>query len=158
MSSPASIAKHPIHPMLVALPIGLWIFSFVCDLAYVLGSHAKIWTDVAYYCIGGGVVGALLAAVPGLIDFLSLKDPKAKKIGTAHMILNLLAVFLFAINFVVRMRSTTGIGLPITLSAVGLVTIAISGWLGGELVYVHGVAVEPSAIEAEPQKKHRLAS
>src|SRR5688572_15246018 len=58
--------------MLVPMPIGLWIFSFVCDHVRVGGSANPAWTTVALYCIGGGIVGALLAARPGLIDFLSL--------------------------------------------------------------------------------------
>jgi uncharacterized membrane protein len=71
MSSPASIARHPIHPILVNMPIGLWVFSVVADLIFRLGWGGAIWRDVALYCIGGGIVGALFAAVPGFIDFLS---------------------------------------------------------------------------------------
>ena len=65
MHTPASIAGHPIHPMLVPLPIGLWIFSFVCDLAFVFGSGAAVWSTVALYTMAGGIVGALLAAIAG---------------------------------------------------------------------------------------------
>jgi len=67
MASPASIEKHPIHPMLVALPIGLWIFALVCDVVRAAGGTSN-WRSVATYCVAAGIVGALLAAVPGLID------------------------------------------------------------------------------------------
>src|SRR5687767_5627788 len=76
MRTPASIAGHPIHPMLVAIPIGLWVFSFVCDL-FVLSGRTGAWPTVALYTMVGGIVGALLAAVPGFIDLLSL--PAAPK-------------------------------------------------------------------------------
>ncbi len=72
MASPASVAKHPIHPMFVVFPIGLWIFSFIMDLIYYFGSGTEIWNIVALYTMIGGIIGALIAAVPGLIDFLSL--------------------------------------------------------------------------------------
>jgi uncharacterized membrane protein len=141
MSSPASIGKHPMHPMLVVFPIGLWIFSFVCDLIHLLVSPNPIWSDVAFYCIGGGIVGALLAAIPGFIDYLSLTDTRTKKIATYHLVLNLVGVVLFAANFGLRYTGR-GDSLPIIISAITLVGVGISGWLGGELVYVHGVGVE----------------
>ena len=72
MRTPASIAGHPIHPMLVPIPIGLWIFSLVCDLIAAGGSTNPAWQTVAFYSMGGGIVGALLAAIFGLIDLLSL--------------------------------------------------------------------------------------
>ena len=57
MASPASIKKHPIHPMLVALPIGLWIFALVCDVLRAAGGSAN-WATVAMYCSAAGIVGA----------------------------------------------------------------------------------------------------
>jgi uncharacterized membrane protein len=148
MSSPASIGRHPIHPMLVVFPIGLWIFSFVCDLIHLFVSPNPIWSDVAFYCIGGGIVGALLAAIPGFIDYLSLTDTRTKKIATYHLVLNLVGVVLFAVNFGLRYTSR-GDSLPIILSAITLVGVGISGWLGGELVYVHGVGVDAAPTNRE---------
>jgi len=150
MSSPASIAKHPIHPMLVVFPIGLWVFSLVCDVIYRI-SHNLVWETVALYCIGGGIVGALLAAIPGFIDFLGLNDPRAKKIATYHMILNLTGVLLFAINFWLRLSDPTG-SIPFILSVVTIIAAAISGWLGGELVYVHGVGVDQRGTQQSLRK------
>ena len=65
MQTPASIARHPIHPMLVPIPIGLWVFSFVCDLFHAGGASAQAWTTVAFYTMAGGIIGALLAVLPG---------------------------------------------------------------------------------------------
>ncbi len=142
MASPASIAKHPIHPMLIVFPVGLWIFSFVSDLVFLFGG-ATAWSTVALYTMGGGIIGALLAAVPGFIDFLSLTGIP-KKVATVHMILNLILVVLFIINFFVRMGGTPILSGPFYLSIVGIVLLTISGWLGGKLVYVLGAAVECS--------------
>ena len=70
MRTPASISKHPIHPMLIVFPIGLWIFSLVCDLIHLGGASGDAWLTVAFYSMVGGVIGALCAAVPGFIDLL----------------------------------------------------------------------------------------
>ncbi len=64
MRSPASIAKHPIHPMLVVFPVGLWMFSLVCDLIALNVSTSAVWFTVAFYTMIGGLIGALAAAVP----------------------------------------------------------------------------------------------
>jgi uncharacterized membrane protein len=141
MSTPARIGGHPVHPMLVPLAIGLWIFSLVSDLIYRFGWGAEVWDAVAFYTLAGGIVGALLAAVPGFIDLLSLPPGKVKKIAVAHMAINLGAVVLFAVNFGLRLNAPPGAPVPILLSVVGVALIGVSGWLGGELVYVHGVGV-----------------
>jgi uncharacterized membrane protein len=142
MSSAASFKGHPFHPIIVPLPIGLWIFSIVSDLIFKFGYGGSVWNDVAFYTLAGGIVGALLAALPGLIDLLSIQNPKSKSIGIWHMVINLLAVGLYCVNFWLRMHRAPGDNLPIVLSAAGIVLIIISGWLGGELVYVRGVAVK----------------
>jgi uncharacterized membrane protein len=128
--------------MLVALPIGLWIFSIVCDLVFKFGWGGQVWNDVAFYTLAGGIVGALIAALPGFIDLIGLENPKTRTIAIWHMFINLLAVSLYCVNFWMRMHRPPGDNLPILLSAIGIVLIIISGWLGGELVYVRGVAVK----------------
>lgn len=140
MKTPASILGHPIHPMLVAFPIGLWVFSVVCDIVSRGGQEAS-WSAAALYTVGGGIIGALLAAVPGLADLLSLPESRARKIGFAHMAINLLAALVFAIDFFLRVGSARQFWAPFGLSLVGLALISLGGWLGGSLVYVHGVAV-----------------
>lgn len=140
MRTPANIAGHPIHPMLVTLPIGLWIFSFVCDLFYVFGSGAAEWKTVAVYTMAGGIVGALLAAIPGLIDLLSL-PPEPKKTALTHMAINLTVVALFVVNLWLRVSAPDSGRIPFWLSAIGVALLAVSGWLGGKLVYLGGVAV-----------------
>lgn len=143
MTSPASIAKHPVHPMLVALPIGLWIFSLVSDVIYLMKWGGAVFNDVAFYTMAGGIIGALLAAVPGFIDYLSLPKGNVKTMAVWHMRINLAVVVLFAVNLWLRRDATPGAALPVWLSVIGVALLGVSGWLGGELVYVHGVAVEP---------------
>ena len=75
MRTPANVAGHPIHPMLVTIPIGLWIFSLVCDFIAMRSASPETWNVVALYALVGGIVGALVAAIPGLIDLVSLRDP-----------------------------------------------------------------------------------
>jgi uncharacterized membrane protein len=127
--------------MLVVFPIGLWVFSLVSDFIFVTGVGGPVWSTIAAYTMAGGLVGALLAAIPGLIDLLSIRDPQVKKVGLTHMTLNLIVVVLYAINLWLRLATGSGTGLPMVLSIVAVLMLGISGWLGGELVYRHGVAV-----------------
>jgi len=80
MSSPASFIGYPLHPILVAFPIGLWIFSLISDVIFKMGWGGPAWNDVALYTLGGGTVGALIAALPGFVDFASLTNPKTKRL------------------------------------------------------------------------------
>jgi uncharacterized membrane protein len=142
MITKASFAKHPIHPMLVPLPIGLWIFSLVCDLIRFMDGDA-IWSTVALYALAGGIIGAVMAALPGLIDLLTMSASKAKQIGIWHMAINLTLVVMYLLNFFWRRNAEPGAMGPLALSIVAVLLLGVSGWLGGEMVYVHGVAVEP---------------
>lgn len=149
MTTPASIAKHPIHPMLVVLPMGLWVFSLIADIFSATGA-ADLWKDVAFYTMGGGIAGALIVAVPGLIDFFSLKERGTRRLAVYHMIVNLAATAIFAVNFYLRLSQPQYGLLPVGLSVAGLVVIGAGGWLGGELVYGRGVGVKPPA----PQRRY----
>jgi uncharacterized membrane protein len=145
MRTPASIAKHPLHPMLIVFPIGLWLFSLVCDFVALAKSGTDAgatWETVALYSMVGGLIGALAAAVPGLIDLLSLGDPDVRKIALTHMTINLTVVALYAINIWLRVGGMES-RLPVGLSVLAVLMLGVSGWLGGEMVHVHGVAVEP---------------
>lgn len=138
--TPASIRNHPIHPMLVGIPIGLWVFAEVADLVDLLGGGPS-WKIVAWYTIGGGIVGAVLAAIPGLIDLTSITDAKVRKIALTHLTVNLIAVALFAASFWLRMGDPRGT-VAAVISLAGLLVLGVGGWLGGELVFVHGMGVE----------------
>ena len=127
--------------MLVPVPIGCWLFSFACDLAFVLGSGASLWFTLGFWTMIGGVVGALGAAVPGLVDMLSLKG-KTRKLALTHMSLNIVIVLLYAVNIGMRIEGAAVAGLPLALSIAGVSLLAVSGWLGGHMVYVHKVAVD----------------
>jgi uncharacterized membrane protein len=141
MASPASIKKHPVHPMLVGFPIGLWVFALVCDVMRAAGG-TNVWQTVAIYCIAAGIVGALVAAVPGLIDYFSIDEAAMKRIANLHLALNLGAVVIFAINLWLRFLLPAESYLPLGMSIVGVLAIGVGGWLGGEMVYVKGMAVE----------------
>jgi uncharacterized membrane protein len=136
--------------MIIPFPIALWVFSLIADVIYLWRGNPA-WRDwIAFYALLGGIVGGTLAAVPGLIDWLSLKDPEAVKVANWHARLNVIALLIFVASFYLR---TTGgsrwVGgsytIPVLLSLVGVILITISGWLGGELVFKHGVAVNPQS-------------
>lgn len=152
MRTPASIAGHPIHPMLVPIPIGLWIFSLFCDLMYFSGSTNPAWPTVALYTMAGGIVGALLAALPGLIDLLSL-PARPRRTALAHMTINLTVVALYVANLWMRLSAPENGNIPLWLSLIAIGLLVISGWLGGKMVYALGVAVDaPADATAVPKR------
>ena len=153
MASPASIGGHPVHPMLIPFPIGLWAFSLIADVIYLWRGN-PVWRDyIAFYTLLGGIIGAVVAAVPGFIDWLSLKDREVVKIANWHARLNVIALLIFAASFYLRMSGGSSLvsgshTIPFVLSVLGVILITISGWLGGEMVFRHAVAVEAQPANA----------
>src|SRR5919202_5825281 len=140
MASPASLGRHPVHPMIIPFPIALWVFSLIADLIYLWRGN-PVWRDwVAFYALLAGIIGAVLAAVFGIIDWLSIKEGEVKKIADWHARLNVIALLIFAASFYLR---TTGgsrlLGgsytIPLLLSVLGVILITISGYLGGQVVF-----------------------
>lgn len=144
---------HPFHPMLVTVPIGAWVTSLVFDVVSHTAGEGEVFVKGAFWLIGVGVVGAVLAAVFGLMDLLTIpRGTKAFATAMTHMSLNLVAVVLFATSFAVRrgeLDESSVRALPLILSAVALVLVAVSGWLGGHLAYRYGVRVADEETQAE---------
>jgi len=130
--------------MLIVFPLGLLIFSLICQIIN-LASPAQQWNTAAIYSMAGGIIGGLLAAMPGFIDLISIPPSTARKKGIWHMTLNLTVVVLFIIAFYIAVRDGQLSKLVFTLSLIAIILGAIAGWLGGELVYVHGIAVKDNA-------------
>lgn len=153
MRSPAKLMGHPIHPMLIPFPIALWVFSLVADVIYLWRDNPA-WAWIAFYSLAGGILGAILAAPFGIIDYFSIRDKRVSRMAGWHARFNVLALLLFAASFYLRTLSGAAIvggspTIPLVLSGLGVASVAISGWLGGELVYKHGVAVEPKREESD---------
>jgi uncharacterized membrane protein len=104
MRTPANIGGHPVHPMLIPFPFALWTFSLIADAIYYFFDHnaLSVWDDVAFYTMAGGTVGAVVAAVPGIIDYFSIKDPRASKMAAWHARLNVLALLIFGADLYLR--------------------------------------------------------
>ena len=152
MKSNVIVAKHPLHPMLIPIPIAAYLMALGGDLAYV-ANRRPFWQEFSTWAMRIGTVGGVLAAVPGLIDYGTVVPRQAKKHATLHGLLNVGAVSLFAGNLALRSAADTrkgkALGATVGLTAVGCLALAYSGWLGGHLVYEHKVGV-PEEGEPEP--------
>lgn len=143
---------HPFHPILVTIPIGTWSASLVFDIIALFVEDPTPFLLGAQVLIAIGVLGALAAAIFGLLDYSVIPaGTHAKQVATRHMALNLGAVVIFAIDFFVRLAGGTDDVqvLPIVLSVVGLLGIGLSGYLGGELAYRYGVRVADEETQAK---------
>jgi uncharacterized membrane protein/nitrite reductase/ring-hydroxylating ferredoxin subunit len=136
--------RQPLHPMLVHLPLGLFTLSLLFDVAGFFTQHNWLVRG-SFYCIATGIIMAILAAIPGITDYMDIReDHPAQRIAIAHMLLNLLAVGLYAINLGLRFGSRDFPNaplLPFLLSLLALTILGFSGYLGGMLVYDDGIGV-----------------
>jgi uncharacterized membrane protein len=137
---------HPFHPILVTVPIGAWVSSLVFDPGFL--ARGSLWL------IAIGVVGALAAALVGVLDLLAIPTgTRAFRTGLTHMSLNLTVTVAYVIGFFWRRATSAGPGPvaigPLVLSVVALVALAASGYLGGKLAYHYGVRVAAESKQAE---------
>ena len=148
MQGKATIFGHPIHPMLVPLPIGFFVGALISDIVSHWGDPA-FWPRMSVVLIGLGVISALGAALFGFIDYYTAPLSRAaKKVGSAHMIFNLLAVAVFTIDFFVRLGDATSL-LGYVLTVLGVILLGISGYLGGHLAYHYRIGVDASVVRPE---------
>src|SRR3982750_1528088 len=146
MESRAKLLGHPVHPMLIVFPLGLLATAVIFDsIALATGDGA--WSGMAFYLIAVGVIGGLLAAVFGLIDWLAIPaGTRAKAIGLWHGAGNLIGVARFAASWFLRRGAPNAPGArPLALAVAGVAVALVAGWLGGELVDRLGVGVDDGA-------------
>lgn len=150
MRSTARIGRHPIHPMLIAFPIGLWTTSLVFDVLAAISNNMS-WHLAAYYMAVAGCVGALLAAIPGLIDLLNTVPPgtRVRKRGWTHAALNVTALALWVVSIAAREDPGEMSYLAYATAFLATGMVGISGWLGGTLVYENYVGVDGVAVREE---------
>lgn len=161
MESRAKLFGHAAHPMLVVFPLGLFIFALICDIAYLVTREPSFAT-VAYWDITGGIIGGLLAAVFGLVDWLAIpRGTRAKTIGMWHGLGNVVLVGLFFVTWALRTNSPgfEPSTLAIALSCIAVALGGVTSWLGGELVDRLGVGVDegahldaPSSLSGRPAR------
>jgi uncharacterized membrane protein len=152
MKSKARIAGHPIHPMLIAFPVALYVATVATLLAFV-GTRDLFWYRVAMYTNIAAVVMAAIAAIPGVIDLVSLpRHSRARGTGIRHAAFNVLSLTLFVISAIVlyrkaggfaltNLRTTVDVTAPLALSILGVLSTLAAGWLGWTLVQTHHVGV-----------------
>jgi uncharacterized membrane protein len=141
---------HPFHPILVTVPIGAWVSSLVFDIASRVVDAPAFLARGSVWLIAIGVIGAVGAAMVGSLDLLAIPTgTRAFRTGLVHMTLNLAVTGAYAGNFFWRQgeQDIVGVG-PLVLSAVSLVALAVSGYLGGKLAYHYGVRVAGEADQA----------
>jgi uncharacterized membrane protein len=162
MKSRAAIGDHPIHPMLVTVPIGAFVLALIGDIA-TSGTQGHLWYHFSLICTGLGILGALLAALFGFIDYFTVKmSAVGAKLATRHMVLNLCALLLYIITFFLRLNGaafqTRRWAPAFGLEILGLILLGTAGWLGGQRTFLHQVGVvEPADEEATEIGKHQAA-
>lgn len=141
---------HPVHPILVTVPIGAWVASIVFDLASYVMLDPQFLAQGSRWLIGLGVLAALVAAAAGFLDLLAVPGrTRAFRTAVVHMSFALGATGLYAVGFALRSDPVAPVPWPmVALSAVALVALAVTGYLGGTLAYRYGVRVADERTQA----------
>ena len=149
---------HPIHPILVTIPIGAWVASLVFDIVAKNSDDPATFAQGAFWLLVIGIAGAALAAVFGVLDLTTI-PPKtaAYRTGVTHMALNFIALVIFAIDVSVRQSNGRDdvSNLALALTILGLLVLSASGFLGGTLSYTHGVRVAEERDQEQAYDVHK---
>jgi uncharacterized membrane protein len=147
--------------MLVAIPIGLFVWALIADIVYLATDKDRTWYDIAYWTGIAAWISALVAALPGFVDLLTVAAKSdAKTIAITHMVLNVTVVGLYVVAMLLMMDDGALDGRDLTivvaLHAAGVGMLLLSGWLGGEMVFRHhlGMVPDTSASEIEEHEQH----
>jgi uncharacterized membrane protein len=146
VESKAKVLGHPLHQILVVFPLGLLATSVIFDVIFLITDNPRL-SDAAYWMISAGILGGILAAPFGLIDWLAVPaGTRAKRIGGLHGAGNVVVLVLFALSWYMRSRTEADPGtFAYVCSFLGVGLALLTGWLGGELVDRLGVGVDPGA-------------
>src|SRR3954449_4131415 len=152
MESRLKLLGHPIHPMLIVFPLGLLATATIFDVAYLITGNTELAT-FSFWALVAGIIGGLLAAVFGFLDWLPVPaGTRAKRIGMMHGVGNLVVTALFAAGLATRWSSPAYLPnvLPAVFTILGTCLALFTAWLGGELIYRLRVAVDDGAnLDAE---------
>jgi uncharacterized membrane protein len=132
--------------MLVVFPLGLLTVAPIFDIVHFSTGNA-VFADVTFWMLSAGLIGGLVAAVAGFIDFLGIpRKTRAYRVGLTHLFIMLCAVALYVLSWITRFRNPEGAGVgAFVLAVLGVGVIVVGGWFGGELVQRLGVGVYEDA-------------
>jgi uncharacterized membrane protein len=135
----AHVARRPIHPMLVSVPITCFVGALLTDTAYAIDAE-MMWADFSAWLLTVGVIIGVLAAIAGAVDFVGSRGVRSLGIAWLHAVGNLVVLVLAFINMLVHTRDawTSVIPTGLTLSVLTVLILPVTGWLGWTLVYRHG--------------------
>lgn len=157
MKSTAQIKSHPLHPILVAFPIVTFTGTLFCDLVLLFGPRPWLQVTAGYLNIAA-IITALVAAVPGAIDYFFTVPPKssAKKRATQHALINITVVVLFIMSMIIRKQQPSTVW-PAVIELAGVVLLSVAGWLGGTLVYRNQIGIDVRYANAGKWKEARFS-
>jgi uncharacterized membrane protein len=136
------IFGHPIHPILVPFPIAFLVGAAFTDVASLVTGDT-FWSRASFWLLGVGFLSGALAAIPGLVDFLTIERARRHVTGWVHLLGNIAALGSALANWLLRIDRTAEFiepwGLTLSILTAGL--LAVTGWTGGELAYRHQIGV-----------------
>lgn len=154
--------NHPMHPMMVHLPIGLWIVSFIFDICFLTSANG-VFAQASWYCMLIGLISAGISAVTGLAEYVDIpRNSLPRRVATSHMVINLIVTAMFLVDLLIRYGMASAVPTLVTrgqffLSLASVFLLSISGYLGGLLVYNYGIGYKPQ-LRDKPRDDIRRAA
>jgi uncharacterized membrane protein/nitrite reductase/ring-hydroxylating ferredoxin subunit len=157
MKSKINFKGHPLHPILVSFPIAFFVGTLILDILAIANNRNDL-RSMAFYLEGGGIAFALLAAIPGFIDFLFTVPPNSsgKKRAGAHGLINISMVIIFLSAWLFRQKQDVSLLWIISLETVGVILLSVAGWMGGTLVYRNQIGIDLRYAHAGKWKEVRI--
>lgn len=142
--STASVAGHPIHPMLVPIPIACFVGALVTDIVYAQTAEMQ-WSNFSAWLLVVGIIFTVLAAIAGLIDVIGEARIRRLPAAWIHVVGNVTVLILAIFNSFVHTHDayTSVVPTGLVLSVITVLLLLVTGWMGGEMVYRHRVGTAP---------------
>lgn len=138
--STVTVMQHPVHPMVVVFPIAFLVSALPSDLVFVLTGN-PFWATASFWLLAGGLAVGLVAAVIGLVDFVTIREVRRHVAAWSHMLTAVTLLAVAALNVQLRWHDPAGAVLPwgVLVSTIGAVLVGVAAWLGGTLTFRHSI-------------------
>ncbi|MGI8650564.1 MAG: DUF2231 domain-containing protein [Rubrobacter sp.] len=140
-----SVMGHPVHPILQAIPSAVLPASTIFDVLARVSEDEEGFSKAGHYTLIFGLAGAAGAAATGVLDYYEIQNKPVRRVALYHGLANVALISCYTACLVRRRRSKRADNKGLLLSSLGASLIGLSGYLGGELVYEHGVRVGEDA-------------
>lgn len=152
--SRAAIAGHPLHPALIHFPVAALLGLMATDVAFLITGDA-FWARASLWLAGVGALGGAVSGCAGLVDLVLVPQIRRLVAAWSHGVLAVMLLSLATLNWLLRFQVGADAAIwpwGIYLSGLTGLLIAVTAFLGGQLVYEYAIGINlEEAAEQRPE-------